>query len=61
MTQTLEEWRYENQQLQLKLQAKEQRIQELERSEKELNDFKHKQAHDKWVSGGRKGNRGVRK
>ncbi|TYR82125.1 hypothetical protein FZC66_00570 [Priestia megaterium] len=61
MAETLEELRYENQLLRLQLQEKDQRIKELEVSEKELNDFKHKQAHDRWVSGGRKGNRGVRK
>jgi hypothetical protein len=61
MTQTIEELRYENQQLRLKLQDKEQRIQELEKIENEHNAVMHKQIHDKWVSGGRKGSRGVSK
>jgi Tfp pilus assembly protein PilN len=58
MAQTIEELMQENQQLREELQLKDQRIQELEKVEKEHEAVKHKQLHDQWVSG--KPGRGVR-
>lgn len=51
---TFEQLKQENQELKA-------RIKQLEAIEKEHNEFTHKKAHDKWVSGGLNGSRGVRK